>query len=135
MPGVRARALPGRGMRRPPRNVVLVSTSGRVARLAPVANGSGYSIDDVLALATSAGIDARRARGAVIVGASALPTFEAVARTRRVVLTHRKRATTEEPIRFQPWARPVIDDQAEPVHGCAGAICRTRGCHRARRAS
>lgn len=116
-------------MKLPPRPVVVVSVTGTIARCTIAPNGSTYTLGELVDLAQRAGLEPRRVRQAVLLPARALPTLEAAARVRRVILQRRKTSTTEDVPTFQPTARLGIETEAEPVHGCAREHCRTKGCH------
>lgn len=122
-------------MKRPKRPVVAVSIRGSIARLAVVDNGSAYTTTDLVEIARATGAHPRLVVGAVLVPARSLPDVEALARVRGVVVQRRKGSTTTEAMTFRPAARSGVDDQAEPTHACAGAVCRTAGCHRTRRSA
>ena len=114
-------------MKRPPRPVVIVTVAGRLARLTVAANGSGYTLRDVVELARVAGIDARSARGAVLVPVRSLPDLEALARLRSVVI-HRRRPREALATVAPEVAGSVVDDGPEPVHACARDACRVPRC-------
>lgn len=121
-------------MKRPPRPVIVAAVTGSVARLVAVDNGA-LTTADVADLVRAAGVQPRQTAGAVLVPARSLPDVEALARVRRVVFQRRKGAPTAEGPAFRPAARPGIDDAPEPVHACAGAVCRVPRCRAGRAAS
>ena len=118
----------------PPRPVVAVTIAGALARCTVITNGAAYTTADLVDLARSAGLDPRQTRGAVLLPARALPTLEAAATVRRVIVQRRKSATTTDDLpTFQPAARVGID--TEPTHACARDHCRVPGCRHERTAS
>ncbi len=117
----------------PPRPVVAVKVTGALARCVVVDNGAAYSTTDLVDLARAAGLEPRQTRGAVLLPARSLPTLEAAAMVRRVIVQLRKSATTEDAPTFQPTTRVGID--VEPLHACAHDHCRVPGCRYERTAS
>lgn len=127
-------------MRRPARPVVVVARSGGALRLRVADNGAAYSLEQLVDLVTTAtGAPPRVAREAAFITAAGLADVEALAKFRGVVVSRTRsvgRDRTPEAVpTFRPQARSGIDDGPEPTHSCAGAICRTKGCHRSQVAS
>jgi hypothetical protein len=73
------------------RAVVFADIRGRVARLVPIDNGSGYVLADVVALARAAALEPRVSNGAALLSLRSLPDFEAMAELKRVVVIRRAR--------------------------------------------
>ena len=81
-------------MKRAPRPVVVASIAGQVVRLAPIDNGAGWTPGMVADLATRAGLEPRRTRGATLIPLSSLPDLEAYAEFLGIVVQRSTRRTS-----------------------------------------